>query len=193
MAWKRSTVRTRPGPPPLFNTYRPPSRPHTSSPSPTGVRGPRLTLTRSAVAQPRPAKRCAWKATDNRKYRCSYGGDQGNDTNLAVPRRRILQVASLPSRAEITFSRALSASISRCCCSIVLCSRCTSLSSRRLSSGPYWKYPLISRIRWLKLVVYAVTAPLAPAGTSAAFDTIVPSREFSVETRGCAPLPHNAR
>src|ERR1019366_2051623 len=57
----------------------------------------------------------------------------------------------------------------------------------------YWKYPLMSRIRWLKFVVYAVTAPLTPAGTSAAFATIAPSREFSVETRGCAPLPHNVR
>jgi hypothetical protein len=52
---------------------------------------------------------------------------------------------------------------------------------------------LISRSRWLKFVVYAVTSPLAHAGTRAAFDMIVPSWEFSVETRGCAPLPHNVR
>src|ERR1019366_3135325 len=52
-----------------------------------------------------------------------------------------------------------------------------------LSSG-YWKYPLISRIRWLKFVVYAVTSPLAPDGTIAAFATTVASVEFSVETTG---------
>jgi|ERR1039457_2607285 hypothetical protein len=68
-----------------------------------------------------------------------------------------------------------------------------SSESRTTIRGCYWKYPLISRIRWLKLVVYAVTSPLAPAGTRAAFDTIVPSREFSVETKGFAPLPHNVR
>jgi hypothetical protein len=28
----------------------------------------------------------------------------------------------------------------------------------------YWKYPLISKIKWLKSVVNAVTSPLAPAG-----------------------------
>src|ERR1035438_9330299 len=67
------------------------------------------------------------------------------------------------------------------------------VARRRLSSGSYWKYPLISRIRWLKFVVYAVTAPLTPAGTSAAFATIAPSVAFNVETRGCAPLPHNVR
>src|ERR1035438_10487791 len=67
------------------------------------------------------------------------------------------------------------------------------VARRRLSSGSYLKYPLISRIRWLKSVVYAVTSPPPPAGTSAAFATIAPSREFSVETRGCAPLPHNVR
>src|ERR1035438_7843109 len=67
------------------------------------------------------------------------------------------------------------------------------VARRRLSSGSYWKYPLISRIRWLKFVVYAVTAPLTPAGTSAAFATIAPSVAFSVETKGMLPLPHNVR
>ena len=38
----------------------------------------------------------------------------------------------------------------------------------------------------------AVTAPLAPAGTKAAFATTDPS-EFSVETKGMIPLPHNVR
>ena len=61
------------------------------------------------------------------------------------------------------------------------------------SLAAYWKYPLISRIRWLKLVVNAVTSPLAPAGTRAAFATTVPSKELSVDTSGMPPLPHNVR
>src|SRR5580765_2506341 len=57
----------------------------------------------------------------------------------------------------------------------------------------HWKYPLISSNKWLKLVVNAVTSPLAPAGTSAAFATTVPSKELRVDTIGMFPLPHNVR
>src|ERR1035438_3535335 len=60
-------------------------------------------------------------------------------------------------------------------------------------SGGYWKYPLISRIRWLDWVVNAVTSPLAPAGTSAAFPVIAPSPAFNVATKGLTPPPHNVR
>jgi hypothetical protein len=40
-------------------------------------------------------------------------------------------------------------------------------------------------------VANTLTAPLVPAGTIAAFDLMRPSREFSVETSGCAcPVGH---
>ena len=39
----------------------------------------------------------------------------------------------------------------------------------------------------------AVTSPLAPAGTRAAFDTTLPSKELRVDTIGMLPLPHNVR
>src|ERR1700692_3942665 len=59
-------------------------------------------------------------------------------------------------------------------------------------SRPYWKYTLISRIRWVGSLENAVTAPLIPAGTIAAFDATDPP-EFSVETTGMVPFPHNVR
>ena len=37
-------------------------------------------------------------------------------------------------------------------------------------------------------MTYALADPPAPAGTIAAFDTMLPSNEFNVETRGC-PCP----
>ena len=46
------------------------------------------------------------------------------------------------------------------------------------------KYPLMSTITWLRLVTKTLMAPLVPAGTMAALATIVPSKEFRVETRG---------
>src|SRR5260370_16552360 len=67
------------------------------------------------------------------------------------------------------------------------------IRSRGIVSAGYWKSPLMSRIRGLALLVNAVTAPLVPAGAKAALATIDPSYEFSVETLGMPPLPHNVR
>ena len=57
--------------------------------------------------------------------------------------------------------------------------------------GPcsYRKYPLISSMRWVGLLVSAVTTPFVPAGANAAFATIAPSLEFRVDTPGIPPLP----
>ena len=56
------------------------------------------------------------------------------------------------------------------------------------------KYPLVSRIRSVVLVTYALTDPFAPAGTIAAFDTMLPSNAFSVDTVGCpCPAGHKLR
>src|SRR5436190_10302525 len=51
----------------------------------------------------------------------------------------------------------------------------------------------MSRIRWLGLLVKAVTMPPIPAGTSAALARTEPSTEFRVETVGWFPPPHNER
>ena len=48
-------------------------------------------------------------------------------------------------------------------------------------------------MRWLGLLVNAVTAPLGPAGIIAAFATIDASEAFNVDTDGIPPLPHSVR
>src|SRR5262249_30010406 len=44
---------------------------------------------------------------------------------------------------------------------------------------------LMSITRSVSLVAYTSTAPLSPAGTMAALASTKPSKEFSVDTRGC--------
>src|ERR1700690_1805584 len=47
------------------------------------------------------------------------------------------------------------------------------------------KYPLISRMALVVSVANTLTAPLVPAGTTAALALVRPSSEFSVEIFGC--------
>ena len=59
----------------------------------------------------------------------------------------------------------------------------------------YWaKYPLMSRIRCVRSVTKAITPPFNPAGTTAAFDMMLPSIAFRVDTTGCViPVGHSVR
>lgn len=52
----------------------------------------------------------------------------------------------------------------------------------------------MSNIKCVACEVIAFTPPELPAGTMAAFATILPSEAFSVETPGCgAPAPHSVK
>jgi hypothetical protein len=52
----------------------------------------------------------------------------------------------------------------------------------------------MSRIKWVLSVTNASTDPSVPAGTIAMFAVICPSKEFSVETSGCAePVGQSVR